>query len=133
METEAIRGLGYAGVPRGTSSKNRPNGNEGIRLKANWCWLFLFQVGVYVRRFVIASLYKLKHFLEERLVDVARYLHDPLSHEVESSEETVEEMLRDQLPDWLDPGFRQGLGVRIADPASMGPLSGPRAAGHTEQ
>ena len=36
METEASRGLGYAGVPCGTSSKNRPTGNEGIRLKANW-------------------------------------------------------------------------------------------------
>ena len=44
---------------------------------------------------------------------------------------TVEEMMRDQLPDWLDPGFRQGLGVRIADPASMGALSGPRTVGHT--
>jgi DNA-binding MurR/RpiR family transcriptional regulator/CubicO group peptidase (beta-lactamase class C family) len=46
-------------------------------------------------------------------------------------DETVEEMLRDQLPDWMDPGFRQGLGVRIADPVFMGPLSGPRTAGHT--
>jgi DNA-binding MurR/RpiR family transcriptional regulator/CubicO group peptidase (beta-lactamase class C family) len=46
-------------------------------------------------------------------------------------EETVGEMLRDQLPDWIDPGFRQGLGVRITDPASMGPLSGPRTVGHT--
>ena len=36
METEASRGLGYGGVPGGTSSKNRPMGNEGIRLKANW-------------------------------------------------------------------------------------------------
>ena len=44
---------------------------------------------------------------------------------------TVEEMMRDQLPDWLDPGFRQGLGVRIADTASMGALSGPRTVGHT--
>lgn len=44
---------------------------------------------------------------------------------------TVEEMLRDQLPDWLAPGFQHGLGVRIADPASMGPLSGPRTVGHT--
>ena len=40
-------------------------------------------------------------------------------------------MLRDQLPDWMDPGFRQGLGVRIADPVFMGPLSGPRTVGHT--
>jgi hypothetical protein len=35
METEARRGVGYAGVPRGTSSKARPMGNEGIRLKTN--------------------------------------------------------------------------------------------------
>jgi prepilin-type N-terminal cleavage/methylation domain-containing protein len=35
METEANRGLGYGGVPFGTSSKNKPKGNEGIRLKAN--------------------------------------------------------------------------------------------------
>ena len=35
METEANRGLGYGGVPCGTSSKNKPKGNEGIRLKAN--------------------------------------------------------------------------------------------------
>lgn len=46
-------------------------------------------------------------------------------------EATVEQMLADQLPDWIDPGFRQGLGVRIADPASQGPLAGPRTAGHT--
>jgi DNA-binding MurR/RpiR family transcriptional regulator/CubicO group peptidase (beta-lactamase class C family) len=47
------------------------------------------------------------------------------------AESTVEEMMRDQLPDWLDPGFRQGLGLRIADPVSMGALSGPRTVGHT--
>ena len=35
METEARRGLGYADVPDGTSSKNRSKGNEGIRLKVN--------------------------------------------------------------------------------------------------
>ena len=35
METEASRGLGYAGVPGGTSSKNRLKGNEGMHLKAN--------------------------------------------------------------------------------------------------
>jgi DNA-binding MurR/RpiR family transcriptional regulator/CubicO group peptidase (beta-lactamase class C family) len=46
-------------------------------------------------------------------------------------EETVEEMLSDQLPVWLDPGFRHGLGLRIADPATMGPLNGPRTVGHT--
>jgi hypothetical protein len=34
MDTEARRGLGYAGVPGGTSSKNRLKGNEGRRLKA---------------------------------------------------------------------------------------------------
>ena len=34
MDTEASRGLGYAGVPGGTSSKNRLKGNEGRRLKA---------------------------------------------------------------------------------------------------
>jgi hypothetical protein len=32
----ARRGLGCAGVPGGTSSKNGPTGNEGIRLRANW-------------------------------------------------------------------------------------------------
>ena len=31
----ASRGLGYAGLPNGTSSKNRLKGNEGMRLKAN--------------------------------------------------------------------------------------------------
>ena len=35
MHTEACRDLGYGGVPWGTSSKNRPKGNEGTRLKAN--------------------------------------------------------------------------------------------------
>ncbi|MFN8622346.1 MAG: serine hydrolase [Chloroflexota bacterium] len=45
--------------------------------------------------------------------------------------ETAEAMLTDQLPDWLDPGFRQGLGVRIADAGAMGVLSGPRTVGHT--
>jgi len=35
MKTEASRGLGYAGVPGGTSSKNGLKGNEGIHLKAN--------------------------------------------------------------------------------------------------
>ena len=36
MNTEASRGLGYAGVPCGTSSKNRLKGSEGRRLKAKW-------------------------------------------------------------------------------------------------
>ena len=35
MDTEASRGLGYAGVPGGTSSKNRLKSNEGRRLKTN--------------------------------------------------------------------------------------------------
>ncbi len=46
-------------------------------------------------------------------------------------EGTVAEMCTDQLPVHLDPGFRQGLGVRIDDPASMGVLRGPRSVGHT--
>lgn len=45
--------------------------------------------------------------------------------------ETVTEMCTDQLPDDLDPGFRQGLGVRIDDPLSMGALRGPLSVGHT--
>jgi hypothetical protein len=36
MKTEALRGLDYGGVPWGTSSKDRPKGNEGIRLNPNW-------------------------------------------------------------------------------------------------
>jgi CubicO group peptidase (beta-lactamase class C family) len=47
------------------------------------------------------------------------------------SESTVEEMTRDQLPASIDPGFRHGLGVRIGDPASMGPLAAAGAFGHT--
>ena len=39
METEAFRGLGCAGVPRGTSKQNRPKCNEGIRLKGNWYYM----------------------------------------------------------------------------------------------
>jgi len=35
MHTEALRGLDYGDVPWGTSSKDRPKGNEGRRLKAN--------------------------------------------------------------------------------------------------
>ena len=47
------------------------------------------------------------------------------------AEATVAEMCTDQLPDGIDPGFRQGLGVRIDDPASMGALRGPLSVGHT--
>jgi DNA-binding MurR/RpiR family transcriptional regulator/CubicO group peptidase (beta-lactamase class C family) len=44
---------------------------------------------------------------------------------------SVTEMCTDQLPEHVDPGFRQGLGVRIGDPGFMGTLSGPRTVGHT--
>jgi CubicO group peptidase (beta-lactamase class C family) len=47
------------------------------------------------------------------------------------TEQTVVEMTRDQLPPGVDPGFRHGLGVRIADPAFMGPLADSGAFGHT--
>lgn len=47
------------------------------------------------------------------------------------SEAMVTSMCADQLPAHLDPGFRQGLGVRIDDPSFMGPLRGPRSVGHT--
>jgi DNA-binding MurR/RpiR family transcriptional regulator/CubicO group peptidase (beta-lactamase class C family) len=47
------------------------------------------------------------------------------------AEATVAEMCSDQLPDGTDQGFRQGLGVRIDDPASMGALRGPLSVGHT--
>lgn len=46
-------------------------------------------------------------------------------------EATVVEMCSDQLPEGIDPGFRQGLGVRIADRAWMGALSAPGTVGHT--
>lgn len=46
-------------------------------------------------------------------------------------EGTVAELCVDQLPAHLDPGFRQGLGVRIDDPGFMGPLRGPMTVGHT--
>jgi CubicO group peptidase (beta-lactamase class C family) len=46
-------------------------------------------------------------------------------------EETVGEMLRDQLPSNVDPGFRQGIGFRIADPTFMGVLAASGAVGHT--
>jgi CubicO group peptidase (beta-lactamase class C family) len=54
-------------------------------------------------------------------LDGARILRD----------ETVEEMLRDSLPHDVDPGFRQGLGFRIADPVFMGALAAAGAVGHT--
>ncbi len=47
------------------------------------------------------------------------------------SAESVQEMTRDQLPTHLDPGFRHGLGVRIADPNWMGALAATNAFGHT--
>ena len=47
------------------------------------------------------------------------------------SADTVAEMTRDQLPAFLDPGFRHGLGVRIGDPLSMGVLAAEGAFGHT--
>jgi CubicO group peptidase (beta-lactamase class C family) len=47
------------------------------------------------------------------------------------SADTVEQMTRDQLPGGLDPGFRHGLGVRIGDPQSMGPLAADGVFGHT--
>jgi CubicO group peptidase (beta-lactamase class C family) len=47
------------------------------------------------------------------------------------SEETVDEMTRDQLPAGIDPGFRHGLGVRLDDPGFMGALAGSGAFGHT--
>ena len=46
-------------------------------------------------------------------------------------EAAVTEMCTDQLPAHLDPGFRQGLGVRLGDPGFMGGLTGPRTVGHT--
>ncbi|GAA5179958.1 hypothetical protein GCM10023322_11160 [Rugosimonospora acidiphila] len=47
------------------------------------------------------------------------------------SEETVDQMTRDQLPAGVDPGFRHGLGLRVDDPGFMGPLAGSGAFGHT--
>lgn len=44
---------------------------------------------------------------------------------------TVREMLRDQLPADIDPGFRHGLGFRIGDATFMGRLSASGAVGHT--
>jgi CubicO group peptidase (beta-lactamase class C family) len=46
-------------------------------------------------------------------------------------EESVAEMLRDQLPPGIDPGYRHGLGVRIGDRAFMGRLAEHGAVGHT--
>jgi CubicO group peptidase (beta-lactamase class C family) len=47
------------------------------------------------------------------------------------SEDTVEQMTRDQLPASIDPGFRHGLGVRIGDTGFMGSLAARGAFGHT--
>jgi len=44
---------------------------------------------------------------------------------------TVREMLRDQVPERIDPGFRHGLGFRIADATFMGALAASGAVGHT--
>lgn len=46
-------------------------------------------------------------------------------------EASVAEMLRDQLPAGIDPGYRQALGFRIAAPAFMGALAESGAVGHT--
>jgi CubicO group peptidase (beta-lactamase class C family) len=45
--------------------------------------------------------------------------------------ELVTEMLTDQLPSNLDPGYRQGLGPRISDRSFMGVLADTGAFGHT--
>lgn len=45
--------------------------------------------------------------------------------------DTVAEMTRDHLPPSIDPGFRHGLGVRIADPNWMGTVASAVAFGHT--
>lgn len=44
---------------------------------------------------------------------------------------TATAMIRDHLPSTMDPGFRHGLGVRVDDPAFMGPLASSGAFGHT--
>jgi CubicO group peptidase (beta-lactamase class C family) len=44
---------------------------------------------------------------------------------------TVSEMRRDQLPEGIEPGFRHGLGLRIADATFMGSLAASGAVGHT--
>jgi CubicO group peptidase (beta-lactamase class C family) len=46
-------------------------------------------------------------------------------------ESAVADMLRDQLPPRLDPGYRQGLGPRIGDASFMGRLAEAKAVGHT--
>jgi CubicO group peptidase (beta-lactamase class C family) len=45
--------------------------------------------------------------------------------------ETAAEITRDQLPPEIDPGFRHGLGVRVADSNWMGTLAAAGAYGHT--
>jgi CubicO group peptidase (beta-lactamase class C family) len=44
--------------------------------------------------------------------------------------QTVAEMTRDQLPAAIDPGYRQGLGVRIGETKSAGALAADGAFGH---
>lgn len=44
---------------------------------------------------------------------------------------TLDEMLRDQLPEKLDPGYRHGFGPRIGDRTFMGSLTDTGAIGHT--
>jgi CubicO group peptidase (beta-lactamase class C family) len=46
-------------------------------------------------------------------------------------QDTVAEMTRDHLPPAIDPGFRHGLGVRIADRNWMGTVATAGAFGHT--
>jgi len=47
------------------------------------------------------------------------------------AESTVQEMIANQLPDGVDPGYGHGLGFRIGDPSSMGALAESGAVGHT--
>jgi len=45
--------------------------------------------------------------------------------------DTHRAMLSDQLPAGLDPGFRHGLGWRLGDPGTSGPLAAGLSASHT--
>lgn len=47
------------------------------------------------------------------------------------SNETLDLMLTDHLPEKLDPGYRQGFGPRIGDRSFMGSLADTGAVGHT--
>jgi len=47
------------------------------------------------------------------------------------AEATYRQMCGDQLPRALDPGFRHGLGWRIGEPGSTGPLAGSYPLSHT--